>query len=349
MALTPLLACFNQAAEGFQEANEGLITHQQRLSELQPSAPVDAADVILELERRHRESIASAAVLKSGCSALRTQLDAASAALETAAHQDVPYLALLRKRYDMMVVTLNAWLAAHAGSLAQVSKVEIALGLPSEDVGAGFGDGAAYWDTFYQSVENPYDWLQSYKDLRDVLQRYTHGNRELRILHVGCGNSLLSEEMYDDGYKHIVNTDISAVAIEQMRRRNMARRPCMEWVVADATSLDFEGGSFDLVLEKGVVDAMHCCAAPEGAVKRYLREVARILRDTGVFVCVSFGASEERARYFEESPLGADLETTEVSAAYASRGHFVYACWKGRSSPRNMPKQSEGTAGGQDS
>lgn len=30
---------------------------------------------------------------------------------------------------------------------------------------------------------------------------------------VGCGNSKLSEDMYDDGYKDIINIDISDVVV----------------------------------------------------------------------------------------------------------------------------------------
>lgn len=33
---------------------------------------------------------------------------------------------------------------------------------------------------------------------------------------LGCGNSELSQKMYDDGFENIVNIDISDVVIEQM-------------------------------------------------------------------------------------------------------------------------------------
>lgn len=46
-----------------------------------------------------------------------------------------------------------------------------------------------------------------------------------KILNLGCGNSVLSEEMYDKGFKAIYNVDISPVAIEQMAKRNSAKRP----------------------------------------------------------------------------------------------------------------------------
>ena len=36
---------------------------------------------------------------------------------------------------------------------------------------------------------------------------------KLKILNIGCGNSKLSEWMYDDGYLNITNIDISQTCI----------------------------------------------------------------------------------------------------------------------------------------
>ena len=36
---------------------------------------------------------------------------------------------------------------------------------------------------------------------------------------------MLSEELYDKGFKNVFNIDISPVVIEQMQKRNSVRRP----------------------------------------------------------------------------------------------------------------------------
>jgi hypothetical protein len=37
---------------------------------------------------------------------------------------------------------------------------------------------------------------------------------KLRILNLGCGNSIMAENLYDEGYTNICNMDISTVVIE---------------------------------------------------------------------------------------------------------------------------------------
>ena len=55
------------------------------------------------------------------------------------------------------------------------------------------------------------------------------------ILIVGCGNSPLSEELYDEGYCNQVNIDYSSVVIDQMRKRNKEKRPLMVYETIDVT------------------------------------------------------------------------------------------------------------------
>lgn len=35
----------------------------------------------------------------------------------------------------------------------------------------------------------------------------------LKILNLGCGNSIICEEMYDEGYINVYNMDISSICI----------------------------------------------------------------------------------------------------------------------------------------
>ena len=54
---------------------------------------------------------------------------------------------------------------------------------------------------------------------------------------VGCGNSRLSEDMYDVGYHNITNIDISDTVIRQMTERNGKKREEMTFEKMDVTQV----------------------------------------------------------------------------------------------------------------
>lgn len=99
-------------------------------------------------------------------------------------------------------------------------------------------------------------------------------DKNARIVMLGCGNSTLSRDMYDDGYRNIANIDYSAIVIEKMGRVNADRTgmtcqygpalPCrlvltldtLAGTVGDVRNLPFEDQSIDVCLDKATLDAM---------------------------------------------------------------------------------------------
>jgi len=59
-----------------------------------------------------------------------------------------------------------------------------------------------YWDERYTKDPEPFDWYQRYSGIRDLINQYV--KREDVILMAGCGNSRLTEDMFEDGttYMH---------------------------------------------------------------------------------------------------------------------------------------------------
>ena len=57
--------------------------------------------------------------------------------------------------------------------------------------------------------------------LKELIAKYV--KQSDRVLNIGCGNSRLSEEMYEDGYKHIVNIDFSPICIAAMKDKYKGR------------------------------------------------------------------------------------------------------------------------------
>jgi len=164
-----------------------------------------------------------------------------------------------------------------------------------------------YWNQRYaqESEDGAFDWFKSYSELAGVLHELIP-EKSSRILMLGCGNSKLSEDMWEDGYKNIVNTDYSDIVIQQMRQRHGIVRPEMEWHEMDVRNLRFEDNSFDVAIDKGTMDAMMTTKGdvwnpPQQVIDDCTKEVDETLRvlhkGKGVFVYLTFGQPHFRRRF----------------------------------------------------
>ena len=118
-------------------------------------------------------------------------------------------------------------------------------------------------------------------------------NRSDRILHVGCGNSEVIKAMWDDGFQDVVHLDISEVVIQNVSSQLSFVNHT--FAVGDMTSLNFEDASFDVVLDKGAIDALFTGGLR--LAKNGIREIARVLRPvTGRYVMTSMSEPGRRWR-----------------------------------------------------
>ncbi|XP_022632774.1 endothelin-converting enzyme 2 isoform X2 [Vigna radiata var. radiata] len=116
-----------------------------------------------------------------------------------------------------------------------------------------YGD-ALYWDARYIQEGGSFDWYQRYSALRPFVRNFIPLSS--RILMVGCGNAVMSEDMVKDGYEHITNIDISSVAIEMMRRK-YEYIPQLKYLQMDVRDMSlFPDESFDGVIDKGTLDSL---------------------------------------------------------------------------------------------
>merc|ERR1712217_424691 len=101
----------------------------------------------------------------------------------------------------------------------------------------------------------------------------------------------------------------------------------MTWHAMDAAALNFNKGSFDVVLEKGLFDALYAGTGTQ--VGPVLTEAVRVLRSGGQFLTVTFG--EDRTDKFSSLLLEAgvpQLECTRVGRSQWKKGEgvFVFSC-----------------------
>lgn len=111
------------------------------------------------------------------------------------------------------------------------------------------------WDKFFtiRGTGDSFEWYAEWPQLRDPLISLIGAPTSSpppQILVPGCGNSRLSEHLYDAGFHGITNVDFSKVVISDMLRRNVRDRPDMRWRVMDMTSMQVVINIFDLVFCK---------------------------------------------------------------------------------------------------
>ncbi|KAK3007119.1 hypothetical protein RJ639_016188 [Escallonia herrerae] len=153
---------------------------------------------------------------------------------------------------------------------------------------------AWYWDKRYEreAAEGgaPFDWYQKYPSLAPLLRLYVPPHH--RVLVVGCGNSAFSEGMVDDGYRDVVNVDISSVVIEAMQKK-YSGNPHLKYMRMDVRDMSaFQKGSFNAVVDKGTLDSLLCGHNSRENAAKMLEEVGRY---------ITYGAPNYRLRLMRES------------------------------------------------
>lgn len=189
-----------------------------------------------------------------------------------------------------------------------------------------FSHEASYWNERYSADTQLSDWfLQDYTEVLALISAVSKRVRSIRILHVGCGNSTLSEAMYDAGYHDIVNIDVSYVVIQQMLKSNL-NRSNMTWLEMDATNMKLGEDSFDAVVDKGMLDTF-ACVGNVGMATKYLSEVRRVLRPGGTFACFSYAGPSSRLDFFQSPCCDWTCQVLKMSPKHGSeRACYGYIC-----------------------
>jgi len=157
-------------------------------------------------------------------------------------------------------------------------------------------DSEKYWDQRYNNIKkysDTYDW---YLKPSKLLKLFNNIEKNKKILVVGCGNSLFSEELYNYGFNNnnIYNVDISEVVIRQQIEKYKDYK--MKWFKGDITNLcDLKKNIFDIIIDKGTIDVLAC--GDYKNVKKSLYEILNVLKPKGIFLLISF--SKERTNFLD--------------------------------------------------
>jgi len=155
-----------------------------------------------------------------------------------------------------------------------------------------------YWDERYSKDVEPFDWYQRYEGIKSITDRYVKPTD--KVLMLGCGNSRLSEDLWENNIKNIVNIDFSEICIQHMKAKHDDKAPSMTWQKMDITNIEYPDGAFDCVIDKGTMDSILCGEGSTKQCAKMMQEISRVLKPSGVYVVVSYGQPDYRLNYFDK-------------------------------------------------
>ncbi|XP_071666356.1 eEF1A lysine and N-terminal methyltransferase isoform X3 [Patagioenas fasciata] len=152
--------------------------------------------------------------------------------------------------------------------------------------------------------------------------------------------------MYDMGMcEDIVNIDISNAVIRQMQERSGSKRPKMSYLLMDMLQMDFPDAHFQVVLDKGTLDAILTDEeeATIAKVDKMFAEISRVLQVGGRYLTVSLAQAhvlKKAVEYFSRE--GWVVRVHQVAGSVDKQQFvlpvFVYVMTKFRKIPGSAPQ-----------
>lgn len=183
-----------------------------------------------------------------------------------------------------------------------------------------YGD-PEFWEQKYAKDTSPFEWYVSWPRLKPVIGPVLTQCK--RALHVGCGTSSLGHDILESGVETVVNLDVSKTVIHAMSKRYQ-HIDRLEWIATDIRTTKLKSASFDVVIDKGTMDALMCSDIAVRIVYNMFEEISRLLKPGGFFIEVSSGCEELRESYFQESSFNWTLHDTLKIPKLPIKGTFYY-------------------------
>ena len=109
----------------------------------------------------------------------------------------------------------------------------------------------------------------------------------------------MAEELYDEGYVNVTSIDNSYTATKLMQDEYKEKLPNLVFKQMDVRSMAFKDATFDLVIDKALLDAMVCTDGANSNVNLMLADIHRVLNPSGTYICVSHGTEAQRKKYIK--------------------------------------------------
>lgn len=172
------------------------------------------------------------------------------------------------------------------------------------------------WDDFYKADDADILEWHSSVPLQTLIDAYIPVGSSCLV--VGCGNSQLPRAIYDahhhDGRTttRVTCLDSSSTCLDQLKRQfeDVGDTDSISFVCGDAveltTTLDTNGIDFDIIIDKGLTDALLCGEGWNGPLERLLQESIKVLKrrrrssNTGTYLLVSYQLPRSTEEFIQE-------------------------------------------------
>lgn len=145
--------------------------------------------------------------------------------------------------------------------------------------------------------------------------------KEGHLLDLGCGTGRITYGLYQMGYQNLVGLDISEPMLQEAIRLNEARQYPIQFVLGDATNLDFVDNCFDHVIF--AYNGLMQIPWLENRRKAFI-EISRILNPGGIFIFTTHDmeADQEGRFFWREERLR--WEKGKQNSRLAEFGDLIY-------------------------
>ena len=153
-----------------------------------------------------------------------------------------------------------------------------------------------YWEGRYGWFTQRMDWYTNFNQLNKdfeisqiIQKKYPKNTHKRKILEMGCGNSTLSYDLYNNGFKNITAIDFSTVVIKNMA--NIYKDTNINYQVCDFNNMDifFEKNEFDVIIEKAGLDSIATKGTNDvpDLLYKVFKKIYYVLCDGGIFLSFS--------------------------------------------------------------
>ena len=179
-----------------------------------------------------------------------------------------------------------------------------------------------FWNERFKTTKGNFDWYTEWDNLKKYCQNIGLA-KDAKILQVGCGNSTMSGKMYEDGWTNITNIDISDAVIDKMKEDHDKKGMTdMKWLTMDATKMIFEDNSYDLVIDKGTIDALFC-GDDVSIVWGIISEMKRVCKQEGYIMLVMHSGPQGRRFLFEQCVPVNDYEVNWAKESLSDKANLI--------------------------